>query len=395
MDFTKPLFAKYARLAARYAEVRAAGETPFGFRFDDILSPTRARAIDREIVLAGTNNYLGLTYAPEVIEAGCAALRRHGSGTTGSRQANGTFAEHTDLEEDLREFYDAASCIVFTTGYQTNLGAIAALAGQGDHLLIDADSHACIYDASRLSDATTIRFRHNDPENLDRRLKRLPAEGARLVVVESLYSMFGDVAPLDEFVEVAHANGAMLFVDEAHSVGCFGPGGRGLAEAQGVLDRIDFLSGTFSKSLASIGGFCVSRHPELEAIRLASRAYLFTASGSPASIATAAAALRLIRAEPERRENLWARVHQLHSGLSGMGFDLAAAPSPVVAVRRPDMDRAVVEWNRLLHAGIYVNLAVPPATPGGVSLLRLSVSAAHTDADIETILRAFAGLANG
>ncbi len=395
MDFTKPMFAKYARLAERFAEVKAAGETPFGFRFDDILSPTRARALGREIVLAGTNNYLGLTFAPDVIAAACDAVRRHGSGTTGSRQANGTFAEHTDLEEDLRAFYDAASCIVFTTGYQTNLGAIAALAGQGDHLLIDADSHACIYDSARLSDATTIRFRHNDPENLDRRLKRLPAEGARLVVVESLYSMFGDVAPLDEFTEVAHANGAMIFVDEAHSVGCFGPRGRGLAEAQGVLDKIDFLSGTFSKSLASIGGFCVSRHPEFEAIRLASRAYLFTASGSPASIASAAAALKLIRAEPERRENLWARVHQLHSGLKGMGFDLAADPSPVVAVKRPSMDQAVMEWNRLLKGGVYVNLAVPPATPQGVSLLRLSVSAAHTEADIETILRAFAGLAEG
>jgi len=386
------IFDKFAKLGERYARVLELGETPFGIRFDEIMTQTRGRIGDREVILAGTNNYLGLTFDPAVQEAAREAILTHGSATTGSRQANGTYAAHVELEESLRDHFGAAAALVFTTGYQANLGAISALAGPGDHLLIDADSHACIYDACRLSDAATIRFRHNDPANLERRLQRLPDEGARLVVIEGMYSMFGDVAPLAEFLDVAHANGAALFVDEAHSVGCFGPTGRGVAEAQGVLDKVDFISGTFSKSFASIGGFCVSRHREFEAVRLASRAYLFTASGSPSNIAAAQAALGQMKARPELRDNLWARARQLHAGLAAMGYDLCAEASPVVAVRRPDELTAVAEWNALLKAGVYLNLAIPPATPGGVSLLRLSVSAAHSKEDIDAVLAAFASL---
>ena len=212
----------------------------------------------------------------------------------------------------------------------------AALASGEDHILSDADSHACIYDACRLTDAATHRFRHNDPDNLARRLKRLPETGGRLVVVEGMYSMFGDVAPLAEMVEVAHAHDAMIFVDEAHSVGCFGENGRGIAEAQGVLQDVDFISGTFSKSLASIGGFCVSKHPEFESVRLSSRAYMFTASGAPANIAAARSALRELQAMPQLRDSLWAMSNRLHGGLAEMGYELCAPASPVIAVRRPD-----------------------------------------------------------
>ncbi|MEM1390038.1 MAG: aminotransferase class I/II-fold pyridoxal phosphate-dependent enzyme, partial [Pseudomonadota bacterium] len=258
--------------------------------FDKMLSPTRALCGSREVILVGTNNYLGLTFNDKVRQSMQESIETLGSATTGSRQANGTYGDHATLEEELKSFFDMQSAIVFTTGYQTNLGAISALATGDDHILIDADSHACIYDACRLTDATTHRFRHNDPENLDKRLKRLPERGARLVVVEGMYSMFGDVVPLAEMVEVAHANDAMIFVDEAHSIGCFGETGRGVSEAQGVLKDVDFLSGTFSKSLASVGGFCVSKHPEFESVRLTSRAYMFTASGAPANIAAARAA---------------------------------------------------------------------------------------------------------
>lgn len=390
----KSIFAKFARLGERYRAVLSLGENPFGIRFDDIVSPTRGKIDGREIILAGTNNYLGLTFSPECMDAARQAIDTHGTATTGSRQANGTYAEHTRMEEELKAFFGARSAIVFTTGYQTNLAAIAGLTARGDHILIDADSHACIYDACRLSDAETLRFRHNSPEDLDRRLNRLPEEGARLVVVEGMYSMLGDVAPLAEFVEVAHRHGAFLLVDEAHSVGCYGEKGRGVAEAQGVLDQIDFLSGTFSKSFASIGGFCISRHAEFEAIRLVSRPYLFTASGSPANIAAASAALGQIQARPELRENLWARANQLHDGLIDAGFEPCSSPGPVIAVRRPDEITAVQEWNALLKAGVYVNLAVPPATPQAMSLLRLSVSAAHTEDEIEQILAAFRGLSS-
>ncbi|MDT8328853.1 MAG: pyridoxal phosphate-dependent aminotransferase family protein, partial [Roseovarius sp.] len=190
------VFAKFQKLSERVDTLRVSGRMPFGMRFDDMLSQTRARVGDTEILLAGTNNYLGLTYNPDVIDAAKAAIDTHGTATTGSRLANGTYSEHLDLEEDIKAYFGAASAIVCTTGYQANLAALSTLAGRGDHLLIDADSHACIYDACRLSDAETIRFRHNSPEDLDKRLSRLPAEGARLVVIEGLYSMLGDVAPV-------------------------------------------------------------------------------------------------------------------------------------------------------------------------------------------------------
>lgn len=369
------------------------GQNPIGMAFDKIISPTRATVDDREIVLVGTNNYLGLTFNESIITAMTDAVQAHGSATTGSRQANGTYTGHTALEDEIKAYYGAESAIVFTTGYQTNLGAISALAGPDDHLLIDADSHACIYDACRLTDATTLRFKHNDPENLNKRLGRLPeSKGGRLVVVEGMYSMFGDVAPLAELVEVAHSHDAMLYVDEAHSLGCFGEKGRGIAEQQDVLDKVDFISGTFSKSMASLGGFCVSRHPEFENIRLTSRAYMFTASGAPANIAAARAALSEIQKSPNLREDLWARSNQLHSGLKEMGFDLCAPAAPVIAVRRPDELTTIREWNQLFESGVYANLAVPPATPGGTCLLRLSVNAAHTKEDIDKVLTAFSNL---
>lgn len=388
----KQLFEKFAAITERHEMAKLLGQSPIGVPFDEILSPTRALYDGREIILVGTNNYLGLTFNENVRGSMIKSIETHGSGTTGSRQANGTYSSHTELERELCNFFEMESVIVFTTGYQTNLGAISALASGDDHILIDADSHACIYDACRLTDAATHRFRHNDPENLEKRLKRLPDTGGRLVVVEGMYSMFGDVAPLAEMVDVAHANNAMIFVDEAHSVGCFGERGRGIAEAQGVLQDVDFISGTFSKSLASIGGFCASKHAEFESVRLTSRAYMFTASGAPANIAAARAALQELKAAPELRDSLWKMSNRLHDGLSQMGYDLCAPASPVIAVRRPDEATAVAEWNRLFEQGVYVNLAVPPATPSGTSLLRLSVSAAHTEAEIDQVLKAFLNL---
>jgi 8-amino-7-oxononanoate synthase len=386
------VFAKFQKLAERVSVVQASGRSPFGMRFDDMLSQTRARVGNAEVLLAGTNNYLGLTYNPDVMAAAKDAIDAHGTATTGSRLANGTYSDHLDLEDELKEYFSAASAIVCTTGYQANLAAISVLAGRGDHLLIDADSHACIYDACRLSDATTIRFRHNSPADLEKRLARLPADGARLVVIEGLYSMLGDVAPVAEFVEVAHSHGAMLFVDEAHSVGGYGENGRGVSQAQGVLDKVDFISGTFSKSFASIGGFCVSRHAALELIRLVSRPYLFTASGSPANVATARAALKVIANDTTLAKSLWDRVHQLYTGLVDAGFAPISPPGPIMAISRPDEHTALAEWNMLMDAGVYVNLAIPPATPQAQSLLRLSLSAAHTEAEINQIIAAFRSL---
>ncbi|MEM9669535.1 MAG: aminotransferase class I/II-fold pyridoxal phosphate-dependent enzyme [Pseudomonadota bacterium] len=387
------IFSKYDKYLERLNLASQIGRIPVGLEFEEILSPTRGVVEGREVILVGTNNYLGLTFDEACMSAAKAAVDKHGTGTTGSRQANGNYAEHNKLEQSISDFLGMASTIVFSTGYQTNLAAISALAGGDDQIFIDADSHACIYDACKLSDASTIRFRHNNPADLDKRLGRTPKpEGDRLVVVEGMYSMFGDLAPLDEFTEVAHRHGALIYVDEAHSFGSFGPTGRGLAEQQGVLDQIDFYSATFSKSLAAIGGFCSSKHPEFELLR-AARPYRFTASPSPSSIWSAQAALdRIIEENGKLHENLWARSRQLHGGLKEMGFDLAAEASPVIAVLRPDEATAVREWNTLLDRGVYVNFSGPPATPAGINLLRLSVSAAHTEEEIDQILSVFRSL---
>ncbi len=388
------IFSKFDPYLERLSRALQIGRSPVGIQFDEILSATRGIIEGKEVIMVGTNNYLGLTFDEKCIAAAKDAIDSHGTGTTGSRVANGNYAEHAKLEQSVTKFMGTASTIVFSTGYQTNLAAISALVGDKDQVFIDADSHACIYDATRLSTGTTIRFRHNNAEDLDKRLARTEKpEGDRLVVVEGMYSMFGDLAPLDELTEVAHKHGALIYVDEAHSFGSFGPTGRGLSEEQGVLDKVDFYSATFSKSLASIGGFCTSRHPQFEMLRV-SRPYMFTASSSPSSIASAQAALeQIIDHKGELHKNLWARCHQLHAGLAEMGFDLAADASPVIAIRRPSEEIAIRDFNTLLDRGVYVNFSGPPATPAGISLLRLSVSAAHTEDEIDQVLSVFKTLA--
>ena len=390
------IFNKFEPLKQRASVLTKLGVDPFNMAFDDIMGPTRGRIGNREIILAGTNNYLGLTYDDAAREAAKDAIDRHGTGTTGSRIANGSYVEHEKLEKDLAEHLGKPSCIVFTTGYVTNLAAMSGLAGPNDVIFIDADAHACIIDGTRLAGTTTVRFRHNNPADLDKRLGRqkFPEGGHALVVIEGLYSMFGDIAPIDEFAEVCERHGAYLYVDEAHSYGVFGEGGRGIAEAQGVLDKIDFYSGTFSKSLASVGGFCASKHPEFELLRKVMRPYMFTASAAPSNICAAQAALDAIKSRPELRKNIMARASQLHEGLSELGFDLCAPASPVIAVRRPNEAQAAMEWNWLIKEGVYVNLAVPPGTPQSSSLLRISVSAAHTEADVQAILDRFRTLKN-
>ena len=385
------LWDKFAPLQNRVELVRRIGVDPFGVAFDAIHSPTRGEIDGREIVLAGTNNYLGLTFDPDCRKAAKAAIDLYGTGTTGSRVANGTYDPHIALERAIADHLGMENCIVFPTGFQTSLAVISGLCGPEDMLFIDADAHACIVDGTRLSSAPTIRFRHNSPEDLDRRLRRAVGkyDGAAFVVIEGLYSMFGDVAPIDEFIDVCRAHDAYVYVDEAHSYGVYGPTGCGIAEAQGVLDQVDFYAGTFSKSLASIGGFCASRHPKFELARKVMRPYMFSASSTPSNIATALCALEKIKAQPKLRDSIQARAAQLHAGLDALGYDLAAPASPVIAAKRPNEAVAALEWNWLLENGVYVNLAVPPGTPQSTSLLRISLSAAHTKADVEFILDKF------
>jgi len=388
------LFDKFKPLAEAYADLTAEGADPFGVAFDRILSPTLGQIGNREIILAGTNNYLGLTFDPDVIAAAQEGAATYGTGTTGSRIANGTYGPHRALEAELARHFGLASAIVFTTGYQANLSVIAGLAGAGDQIFIDADCHASIYDACKLSGAEIIRFAHNDPASLDRRLGRTDPDAAnKLVIVEGLYSMFGDVAPLREFVEVKKRHNAYLAVDEAHSFGVFGERGLGVAEADDVLDGCDFLIGTFSKSLAGIGGFAVSNHPQFDLLRVAARAYMFTASSSAASVEATRAALRGIASRPELRDRIWENAQRLHAGMTAAGFQLMASASPIVAVDMGDPEHAALFWNALLANGVYVNLAIPPGTPNSKCLLRCSVSAAHSPAQIDRVIEAFSEVA--
>ena len=358
---------------------------------EKVISSTEAIINGRLVILAGTNNYLGLTFDADCIEAASTAIREQGTGTTGSRMANGTYNDHVQLERELADFFGCKNGMVFSTGYIANLAMLSALTGPGDVLLIDADSHASIYDGCRLSGAEVIRFRHNDPDNLAKRLQRLGERSANtLIVVEGIYSMMRDRAPLAEIVGVKEKYGACLLVDEAHSLGVLGPKGCGLAEEAGVEDRVDFVVGTFSKSLGAIGGFCVSNHPVMKMIPLAARPYIFTASSSPSTIASTREALKVLKARPELRRKLWDNAHNLYQQLKELGFQLGPEPSPVVAVRVANLDQAIALWKGLLENGVYVNLVTPPATPDGGCLMRCSVSAGHSPEQIKQIGRAFA-----
>ncbi len=385
------LLHKFRPLAEARQALGIDGPDPFNFVVDEILSATEAMVNGRRTILAGTNNYLGLTFDPDCIEAARSAAAEQGTGTTGSRMANGSFAGHLALERELAEFFGRRSAMVFSTGYLANLGIISALVGTGDVVLLDADSHASIYDGCRMSGAEVIRFRHNSATDLEKRLRRLGDRVQKtLIIVEGIYSMLGDRTPLAEIAAVKRQYGGYLLVDEAHSLGVLGEGGRGRAEEAGVEDSVDFIVGTFSKSLGSTGGFCVSDHPELDLTRYASRPYVFTASPCPSVIASTRVALRILRDRPELRRKLWDNAHHLYQQLRGMGFVLGPEPSPVVAALLTSREEALAVWTGLLQRGVYVNLILPPAAPNGGSLLRCSVSAAHTPKQLDHICETFA-----
>jgi len=383
------LFSKFDDMRAAMDALAAVGRNPFDVRFERIVSATEAVLEGRPCLLFGTNNYLGLTFDEACIAASVRSVHDGGTGTTGSRIANGTYGDHALLEQRIAEFYGKRAAMIFTTGYQANLGLISALAGRGDHLLIDADSHASIYDACKLSAAEVIRFRHNDPEDLARRLGRLKGHaGNRIIVTEGIFSMLGDSAPLREIAAVKREMGATLIVDEAHSLGTRGKNGRGVCEDAGVENEVDFIVGTFSKSLGAIGGFAVSDLPDFDLLRITCRPYMFTASLPPAVVGSVTAALSRISTD----HSLGARVRfnsiRLYRALMLAGFEVGPEPNAIVALKMTDKETAVRFWNRLIDRGVYANLALPPATPGSLSLIRCSISAAHTEAQIDRALSA-------
>jgi glycine C-acetyltransferase/8-amino-7-oxononanoate synthase len=396
----RDLFSKFDPLINEREALLATGvRDPFGLVMERVLSPTRAIANGKETILLGTYNYMGMTFDPDVIAAGKKALDEYGSGTTGSRVLNGTYQGHRECEEALKEYYGTKYAMVFSTGYQANLGLMSTIAGKEDYIILDADSHASIYDGCALGNAQIVRFRHNSVEDLEKRLRRLPSEGGRLVVLEGVYSMLGDIAPLKEMVAVAKAAGAMIVVDEAHGMGFFGANGRGVFEEAGVEDDVDFVVGTFSKSVGTVGGFIVSNHPKFEVMRLVCRPYVFTASLPPSVVATAATSIRKLMHAGEKRAHLWENSRKLHQGLRDLGFNIATpeAQSAIIAILLPDQDTTVRMWQGLLEQGVYVNMARPPATPAGMYLLRCSLCADHTSEQVDQILGMFttAGRATG
>ena len=388
----RDLFTKFDPLIAeRQALLDTGVRDPFAIVMDEVKSPTLAVIRGKDTILLGTYNYMGMTFDPDVIQAGKDALDRFGAGTTGSRVLNGTYQGHKECEEALKEFYGTDHAMVFSTGYQANLGMISTLAGKGEYIILDADSHASIYDGCALGPAEVVRFRHNSVEDLDKRLGRLPKEPGKLVVLEGVYSMLGDIAPLKEMVAVAKKHGAMVLVDEAHGMGFFGPNGRGVFEEAGVEDQVDFVVGTFSKSVGTVGGFCVSNHPKFDVMRLVCRPYVFTASLPPSVVATAATSIRKLRYAGNKRAHLWENSRRLHNGLTEMGFKLGTETpqSAIIAVILEDQAQAVMMWQALLEDGLYVNMARPPATPAGTYLLRCSLCAEHTSDQVTAILAKF------
>jgi 7-keto-8-aminopelargonate synthetase-like enzyme len=394
------LFSKFDGIIEMRRALLATGvEDPFNLVMERVLSPTVAVCNGRETILLGTYNYMGMTFDPDVIAAGKEALDLFGSGTTGSRVLNGTYVGHREVEQALKDFYAMDHAMVFSTGYQANLGIISTIAGKGDYIVLDIDSHASIWDGCKMGDAEVVPFKHNDIEAMEKRLKRIPEGAGKLVVLEGVYSMMGDIAPLKEMITIAKAQGAMVLVDEAHSMGFIGPNGRGVAEDQGVLDQVDFVIGTFSKSVGTVGGFCVSNHPKFEVMRLVCRPYVFTASLPPSVVATAATSIRKLMHASDKRAHLWANSRTLHAALKALGFQLGTEEpqSAIIAVIMPDLERGAAMWEALLKEGLYVNLARPPATPANMTLLRCSLCAEHTAEQVERIIGMFerAGKAAG
>ncbi len=389
---TTDLFEKFQNTINDYNKLPKGELNPFTVSMDKVISPTEAIINGRKTILAGTNNYMGMTYNEECLKAAEEALRSFGTGTTGSRVLNGTYNGHKILEETLKNFYDVDHAIVFSTGYQANLGVIATLAGPKDYVVIDSDSHASIYDGCSMGNATVIRFAHNDPDNLEKRLERIrrkDPDAGILVVIEGVYSMLGDQAPIKELATAAKKHHAYVLVDEAHSIGVFGKTGRGVAQEQGVEHLVDFTVGTFSKSVGTVGGYCVSNHPQFEALRLVCRPYVFTASLPPSVVASANKALELIK-DSNLRVKLLENSKRLNKGLADAGFNMGTTgESPIAAIIIDEKFTAVEYWQNMMLEGVYVNLAVPPATPNNLSLMRCSLSAAHTFEQIDYMLERF------
>lgn len=342
-----------------------------------------------KVIMAGSNNYLGLTNDQRLIEAAQQAITQYGTGCTGSRYLNGTLDLHLELEEKLADFMNKESCVLFSTGYQTNEGAIQTIAGRNDEIYSDKDNHACIVVGTLCSNAKTIRFAHNDMDQLRKQLDRSNPDAGKIIVSDGVFSMSGQLANVPELVSIAKEYNARLYLDDAHSIGVIGKGGRGSASVFGLDDDVDLISGTFSKSFASLGGFLVGDRPVIEYVRHNSPAHIFSASMPPANAATVLKALEILKSETWRLDRLEYISNYMRKGLRELGFNVWTSNTPIIPVVIGDMMSCFTFWKDLFEAGVYANAVVPPAVPRGQSLIRTSYSATHTDEQLNAILEAF------
>jgi len=371
-------------------EVQAAGLYPY-FKPISESEDTVVVIEGQKRLMMGSNNYLGLTHHPRVLEAAKTALERYGSGCTGSRFLNGTLDLHEQLETRLAEFFGKEAALVFSTGYQANLGLISCLVGRGDVVLLDKLDHASIVDGAKMSFGETQRFGHGDLVQLERLLQRTSEKGV-MIIVDGIYSMEGNIADVPSLVRLAQRYGAALALDDAHSVGVLGPKGDGTAAHFGLTDEVDIIVGTFSKSLASIGGFVAGSESVIHFLKHNSRPLIFTAALPPANAAGVLAALDVMIAEPERRDRLWENTRRLHDGLRSLGLDIGPSQTPIVPVLIGPLERTFLFWRKLFDAGVFTNPVVPPAVPPSECRLRTSLMATHTPDQIDFALDTFAKL---
>lgn len=369
-------------------EVMAMGLYPF---FKPISSGADTEVIinGRKIIMIGSNNYLGLTNHPKVKQAAIEAIERYGSGCTGSRYLNGTLDIHEELETRLAKFMKKEAALVFSTGFQTNLGTISSLVHKGDFMITDRADHASIVDGCRLSFGKVLKFKHNDMTELERVLAHCDKDGGKMIIVDGVFSMEGDIANLPEMTKLAKKYDARLLVDDAHSIGVLGENGRGTADHFGLNDEVDLVMGTFSKSFASIGGFISGTDEVIHYIKHTARALIFSASMPPSAVATCLAALDIIESEPERRTRLWEITHRMQKEYKNMGFEIGPTQTPIIPLYIGDNMKCFQFWKMLFDEGIFTNPIISPAVPPGSQLLRTSYTATHTDQQMDRVLDVF------
>ena len=387
MRCSMDVFEKCSKILEVSESVRKKG---YYFFFRKLESPQDSEVVvdGRRVIMAGSNNYLGLTNHPQVKEAAIKAIEKFGTGCAGSRFLNGNLEIHEELETKLARFFRKEAALVFATGYQTNLGTIGALLGRNDVAILDKYDHASIIDGCRLSFGQAKKFRHNDMKDLERVLQGTKDKG-KLIIVDGVFSMEGDIADLPNIVKLAKAYGARVMVDDAHAVGVLGQGGRGTAEHFGLEDQVDLIMGTYSKSLAAIGGFVVGSRVVIDCIKHTGRSMIFSASLPPALVASVSAALDIIEEQPQLRTQLWKNTHKMLKGYKELGYDTGTSETPIIPIIIKDSIKTYEMCKLLFENGIFVNAVVSPAVPPGRELLRTSYMATHTEEQLDRVLGAF------